>query len=410
MAIWQKENNHDKAIKIILFVFLPFLSFFYSLKRLNTKSSFVVFYLFAILFGMAFTVPISPTAEIGIDGIFYRSSFNEAKLVSELEFIDGLNSFLTFDDGKKDYYFETISYYLTRFTDNYHVMFMVFAMVFAFFGLKSFKFFIEETGPKVTLGVFILAYMFMFNQIFNINGVRFWTAAWIGVYSIFQIFKNGKKQYWLLVLVTPYFHGSFWIFIGVLLLAEFTRRFEKTWVILFVFSFVFSNIAIELLQSYQDALPAFMSGMVNFYTDAERIKLRSEVGTGFSFIPYAFNVLMRLYQALLIFLLVKNSKQIRSNNKTNSLYLFVLVWASVFNFFAFVPSLGIRFNTFIWPLIAYIWLVNFKEVKYKKVLYAMPIVFAWNFFTMLGYYNMVLSLDFYISSPIVLIYNYLIVG
>ena len=172
MAIWQKENNHDKAIKIILFVFLPFLSFFYSLKRLNTKSSFVVFYLFAILFGMAFTVPISPTAEIGIDGIFYRSSFNEAKLVSELEFIDGLNSFLTFDDGKKDYYFETISYYLTRFTDNYHVMFMVFAMVFAFFGLKSFKFFIEETGSKITLGVFILAYMFMFNQIFNINGVR----------------------------------------------------------------------------------------------------------------------------------------------------------------------------------------------------------------------------------------------
>jgi hypothetical protein len=71
MAIWQKENNHDKTIKIILFVFFPFLSFFYSLKRLNTKSSFVVFYLFAILFGMAFTVPISPTAEIGIDGIFY---------------------------------------------------------------------------------------------------------------------------------------------------------------------------------------------------------------------------------------------------------------------------------------------------------------------------------------------------
>ncbi|WP_285269911.1 EpsG family protein [Kaistella rhinocerotis] len=410
MALWQKENSTDNAIKVILFVFLPVLSFVYSLRSLNTKTSFIVFFLCAVLFGMAYTVPSGPTVEIGVDGAYYRLEFDNAKFLSEVEFLEGWNSFLNFDEGKKDYYFETVSYYLSRFTDNYHVMFMVLATVFAFFSLKSFKFFTEEIGQQIGLGVFILAYMFMYNQIFNINGVRFWTATWIGVYAIFQIFKNNKKQYWLLVLVTPYFHGSFWIFIGVLILAELTRRFEKTWVILFGFSFVFSNIAIEFLQSYQDTLPAFMSGMVNDYTDAEYVKSRNEVGIGYGFIPHTFDILMRIYQALLIFLFIKNSKQIRSNNKTNNLYLFLLVWASVFNFFAFVPSLGVRFNTFVWPLIAYIWLVNFKQVKYKEVLYGMPLVFAWNFFTMFGYYNMVLTWDFYISSPVVLIFKYLIIG
>lgn len=204
MAVWQKENDLDKAIKLILFLISPFLAFVYSLRRMKTKSSYVVFFLFAVFFGMAFTINLNS----GFDSIRYVEQFEEYQHVTHLEFMNDFAGFLNFDEGKKDFYFDTVAFYTSRFTDNYHFLFMFFSIVFAFFMLKSFRFLTAEKKFNLSLASFILAYWFVNNDIFNINGVRFWTAAWIGIYAIFQIFQRNDKRYWLLVLVTPFFHGS----------------------------------------------------------------------------------------------------------------------------------------------------------------------------------------------------------
>lgn len=408
---WPQENRTDINNKIFLFIISPFFAFLYSLRTMRTKSSYVVFFLFAVFFGMAFSVPSGTNATFTGDGADYREWFDRYKLIDSYTFINDFEGFLSFDEGKKDFYFDTIAYYTTRITDNYHVMFMVFAIVFAFFMLKSFRFLTAERNLTFSIAGLILSYWFTSNQIFNINGVRFWTAAWVGIYAIFQIFRNNNKRYWMLLLITPYFHGSFWFFIGVLLLAQLTKRFEKIWVVLFIISFFVSNFAIEAIQYFQDSLPSFMQSMINSYTDTEYVKRITEVGTGYSWVPYTFGILNRIYQSLIIYLFIKNSKTIRENKKTEGIYLFLLVWASVFNFLAFVPALGGRFITFVWPLIAYIWLINFKDVKYQKVLYAMPFLWSWNFFVMLyKEYPSVIGFDFIFSNPFYLIYKYLIVG
>ena len=101
MATWLKESNHDKANKVILFLISPFLAFVYSLKRIKTKSSYVVFFLFSIFFGMAFSVQSGKRGDVTIDGAAYRERFDIYKLVSHREFTENFKDFLTFSEERK---------------------------------------------------------------------------------------------------------------------------------------------------------------------------------------------------------------------------------------------------------------------------------------------------------------------
>jgi len=408
MATWLKESNHDKANKVILFLISPFLAFVYSLKRIKTKSSYVVFFLFSIFFGIAFTVQSGKRGDVTIDGASYREKFGIYKFISHREFTENFKDFLTFRARNKDYYFDTVAFFVSRVTDNYHVMFMVFATVFAFFSLKTFKFLTSEDNFDASLSCYILAYLFMINQIFNINGMRFWTAAWIAVYAIFQIFKNNNKKYFLLALTTPFFHGAYWIYLVVIIIAYFFKKYSKLWILLFFISFLVSNISIDLIYSLTDKLPLFLADMALSYTNPEYVELR-RASLASSQFAKIFDFLIRFYLNFMVYLFIRNSKTINNNPKTQNLFSFLLVWMTFVNFTMPVPSLGGRFMTLSYPLIAYIWLVNFKGKKYTKILYAMPFVFLFSFYIQLQYYNMVLDPVFYISNPFYLIYKYLLV-
>ena len=74
----------------------------------------------------------------------------------------------------------------------------------------------------------------------------------------------------------------------------------------------------------------------------------------------------------------------------------------------FVPSLGNRFIQLSYPIIAYIWLVIFKDEKYNRFILFLPLVFMWDIQKVLSYYFQVLDFWFYFSSPIYLIYKYII--
>lgn len=407
MSIWLREKKQDVEIKIILFIISPFFSLLYSLKNINTKSSYIVFFLTAIFFGLAFSVPSGKDLlQGGIDGQSYRADFEDYKYVNIIDFKEGFLGFLSFDEGKKDYYFDTVAFYLSRVTDNYHFMFMIFAIIFSYFSLKSFKFLTSEDKFDASIVSYILVYLFLYNQIFNINGVRFWTAAWIAVYCIFQIYRNGNKKYFLLALLTPFFHGSYWIFLGVLLVAQISKRFERFWVVLFFISFFVSAFAVELIQSLESYLPTFLSKLAQSYTSEESLQ---QTWSGFGWLPIVFKNFILIYLTIMVLLFIRNSKEILLNEKTKNLYLFLLVWVSVFNFLMMVPSLGSRFLQLSYPILAYIWLVIFKGYRYKRVILILPFVFLWSIFKQFLLYSEVLDIYFYLSSPFYLIYKYIII-
>lgn len=120
MATWQKENDTDKAIKVILFIISPFIAFLYSLRTIKTKSSYTVFFLFCVFFGLSFSVSLGKSEENRADGASYREKFELYKYVSDSEFYKRFNEYLSFEEGAKDYYFDTVAFYVSRVTDNYH--------------------------------------------------------------------------------------------------------------------------------------------------------------------------------------------------------------------------------------------------------------------------------------------------
>ena len=407
MATWNKEDNINKVFKYCIFLLSPILAFLFSLRTINTRSSYLIFFLCSVFFGLSFTVDESRA----YDSSRYKMEFENYKYITEHEFLQEFIKYVTFNEGKKDFYFDTVAFYTSRITDNYHVMFMIFAMVFSFFALKSFKFLTSESNFSASIACFILAYLFMTNQIFNINGVRMWTAGWVAVYAIFQIFRNGNRSYFLLLLTTPYFHGSFWVLIGIVVIALLFRQFERVFVIGFFTSFVVGSIAIELLQTTSDLLPVFLQRMVASYTDPEYVELRNQVeDSSLSLVRRISETSIRIYVSFLVYLFIKNSKVIKGNVKTRNLYLFLLVFMTFVNFTMAVPSLGGRYLLLTYPIIAYIWLVTFKDKKYQRVLYLMPLVFSWSFFSQLVLYRNVLEIDFLVGNPLYLIYKYLIQG
>ena len=181
-----KEDANDNIIKWVLFMFSPFFSLVYSIRRINTLSSFLVFFLFAVLFGLAFTVEDFRDAST-IDAVGYRIAFETQRVENWNQFLQSWYSYIEFlDPTQKDFYTVSLYYVVHLFSDNYHYMFMMAAMVFSFFQLKSLKFFVGGSKLRVDYLFLCLLLLFTWNQIFNINGMRFWTCAWIFVFFCFD--------------------------------------------------------------------------------------------------------------------------------------------------------------------------------------------------------------------------------
>lgn len=404
---WKKESNYSLPTKLLFFIISPFISLLYSLKSINTKSSFIIIFLFSICFGIAFTVPKMRDDANQNDGVEYRARFEQYCMTSDVEYYNGLDDFLSFNGENKDYYFDTIAFYVSKISHNYHVMFFVLSIVFVFFQLKCLKYFILNESFKVSLTCMLLLYLFTWNQIVNINGVRFWTAAWIGVYCIFKIFYDNKNRYLLLTLITPFFHGSFWIYIAVIFAAKFFARYEKLWIILFILSIITSNVLLEVMQGYTGYIPSFLENSIAYYTDEFYVNKLNSEGTGLWWIDKFFNILRKSYINILVIILILNRNKISLEKNDTRLYRFLLVLVTFANFGMSIPSLGNRFIILSYSIIAFLWLTFFKGQKYNWAIYIFPIAFFMSIYHQFNLYNLVTDGLFYISSPFILIPQYL---
>lgn len=406
ISSWKKENNSDIAAKFVLFLISPFVSLLYSLRNLNKKSSFWVVFGFCVCFGLAFNVGLERFEGSG-DGITYRVQFEQYRTVSTSEYLGDLKSYLEFDEGAKDFYADTVSFLVSRVTGNYHFLFMVYAIVFAFFQLKALRFFVSANAQNKPFSLYVLCLLalFTFNQIFNINGVRFWTAAWIAVYSVLQIFYNGNKRFLLLAAITPFVHGSFFLFLVTVVLALFSSKLKNVWMIVFVLSFAFSTIAVDVFNMALDYLPSFMANQASAYLDEWTIsEYQNQQGTGLFAIGKAFTTLEKVYINLLVLLLAIKKKD-DYNKGSNKLIVFILILASMANFTMLIPSVGARFIRILYPLIALLFVQYMPESKYKILVYCFPVIFVFSFYYLFMNYLNVVGLSFFISSPLLIFIN-----
>lgn len=392
---------------LILFFLNPFLSAIVSLKNIRDGVSHRILYLWFLVFGIGFCA-----MNEAADSFRYVEEFMMESQYTWGRYLLEVREWATFESNIKDIYTLTINVLVGQFTRNYHWTYLVYAAVFGFFYIKSLKIFLKHQMIRNEIVFYALLFMFCYsNPIFNINGVRFWTAAWIGVYVALNLFVERKYRMIPLLILLPLVHGSSVIWVVIMLAAIILSRFQKVTIGLYLASSFVSAVSyLNILNDYSYMLPQFMQNQIWSYTESEMALERmagiSQYGAAYADFLIA---LPGYFQILLCILLILNRREINQNKEAGILMTVTLALAAITNFLSGIPSMG-RFQAFVIPFLVIVWSMNHDVLKkYDKVFYAIPILYAYSLLYWYRHMSSVTELYLYVFPAPLTTFHYLFV-
>lgn len=396
--VWQKEDNTDIAIKVVLFLISPFLSLIYSLKKMNTKSSYLVFFLFALFYGLCFSVAADSGSLIDTsDASRWRFRFENTNIYTLHDFFLYCAGYFTFSgEDIRDLYFATISFFVHRFSDNYHVFFLVLALVFSFFQLKSLRFLTSNPQFNNGFACLLLCALFTVNNISNIGGMRFWTAAWIGVYSLLELYINKRWSFLVVLFLLPLIHRGFFFLYPVLLLSL-SSKWKGLWTTAYYLSFALSAVSVYFIRDATSYLPSFLTNMIEAYSE-------NTLSEQYSFTKMFLTTLAQVYVNVLFIVIMHKQSRLLPQD-TDRLYRFTLVFLTIVNFVMPIPSLGVRFIVVSYSLIAVLWLNIIGHSRYSFLVYLMPLFMVRTFYVEVVQLLRFQDPSFFFTNPITLLIN-----
>lgn len=381
------------TVKIVYFLINPLLALFSAFRDMKPKSSLIIVGIFYLWFGMSFEPRNESADSYRYNLEFQRFSDNPDQQMK------GVWNAYTNDQTFYNHYmvkdlYVYVMYYITAkiAPHNHHVLFFLFACVFTFFNLVCLRYITREKQFNNSWPIIILLLLFLYsNAIFNINGVRFWTASWIAVTIMYRVLidKHTASMLWLVVL--PFIHGSYILFIAFFIISWIAKSKLNVLAKIYVISFFFGQIGMMVMDSIRAYMPAWLDLMVYNYTESDWGKNRMAGGdTNYmSFYAQILYSLPRWYMLGLLFLASLRRQRIHTK-----LFLgFTLAYFSCVNFSTVIPSVA-RYFVVGYPLIIYIWVANFNALKrYKQYVMAAPICFAYVVFQLIR--NMLSVSDWY---------------
>ena len=367
--------NH-RASKAILFILNPFISAIFSLKDIRDGVSHRFLYLWFLIFGIGFCA-ISEVA----DSFRYVEKFMIEHNYTWSQYMMEINEYFTFESNIKDIYTLTVNFFVGRFTNNYHWTYFIYAAVFGFFYIKSLKIFLRHNNVSNNIVFYALLFMFCYsNPIYNINGVRFWTAAWIGVYVALSVFVEKDYKKLPLLILLPLVHGSSVIWVVIMAIALLLSRFQNITIGLFIASSFVSAVSyLNIMNDYSYLLPQFLQNQIWSYTESEmalkRLSGVSQYGKAYADFLIA---LPGYFQILLSYLLILNRKEINRDKRAGYVLTIMLALAAITNFLSGIPSMG-RFKSLVIPMLVIVWAYNYRILKkYDKYFNVVPFIYAYS--------------------------------
>lgn len=382
----EKDNNHvlqtkqRGAIKIVLSLLYPFGAFIYSLFDVKSKSSYWVFAFFCVLFGLTFIATSDQ-----LDSTRYVEQFQAFCLDPEGNIAYIFDEYLNNDTQIKDIYIYIMYYISARIDgDNYHVLFALFSIVFSYFYLKSMRLLTSNKNFEYSALCFILLFIFTFsNPILNINGVRFWTAAWIAVYIMLCVIVERKYIYIVFIATLPFIHVSYYVFIVFFLISYLLKNHVNLLFSLYILSFFFSDVVLNFLPERSPELPAVFDHLLYSYVYSDKAIAKMEE-TGIYDIPtYArfLNNLPRYFGIVSVFFLYTIRYSLKKSPFAYPLFGFYLGYNTLVNFTSVIPSM-VRFYALGTPILVYLWiesLIKYKQFRWllliSPLLYAYPLLY-----------------------------------
>lgn len=346
----QISNNRNRTTAFIFTLVFPFGGLVYTLSHWREKWAKNTFWLACIYLGAVLVYwPEGSLLGEGADGgryvldlmDMYGSSITLSQILGQYQI----------DAHTMDLYQPLMTYFVSRYTDNGHVLFAAFAVVFGFFYSRNIWYILEQLPGKRLGNLFILVTLyFLISPITNINGVRMWTALHVFVYGMMPYILERDKSKLLWVILAPLFHFSFLyvsIFALVYILLPYRLKTRSyTFLIIAYALFLVSlfvnslnlDVANDMLVEYSpESYEGRIKGYVNQgYLDANKAQLALNNW----YVRLSGSITHWSYNLLLLLMLPCIKRNFKNEAAIMHLYVFALLVGSFANITALIPSGG----------------------------------------------------------------------
>jgi hypothetical protein len=317
----------NKKSFLLLWLINPFVSAVLLLKRMGSVPQILPYLLLSFFFGISFVIAPGSAADSGRYSSQLQYLHN-----NPVGFTDYIGDFYSEDSLNLDLYQPLLTWGVSQFTGNYQWLFGIFALIFGYFWFKSLLM-IRQLMPQ-SAGLFLLLcflLLALINPIWNINGVRMWTAVQVFFYGLLLLNVKNHKTGYILLFSSIFIHFSLSIALVIYFVFTFfpVKNFAVMYAI-YLITFFVGELDLGLIREYFEQLPGFLQSRQGYLNEEYAAGRKEEAE------QMASHIL--LYRKLLQYLIVLFASWIFFN--------FFFKKKRIFNQFAQLFALALFFSAF----------------------------------------------------------------
>ena len=255
------------------------------------------------------------------------------------------------DINTMDLYQPLMTYFISRFTDNGHVLFAAYAVVFGYFYSRNIWYILEKLPNKRLGNLFILVTLyFLVCPITQLNGVRMWTGLHVFVYAVMPYLLERKKSKLWWLLLTPLIHFSYlYVVLFAIAFVLLPYRLKTHSNIFLYIAYVFFIVTLFVNSLNLDATsgalvelsPEAYEGRIEGYVNQDVADRRAEASALNNwYVAGSANILHWSYNLLMLALLPCLRKYFKKSSRLMHLFVFTLLLGGFANIMALIPSGG----------------------------------------------------------------------
>lgn len=255
-------------------------------------------------------------------------------------------------NGKPDLYQPILTYLVSKITGEGHILYLIFGAIYGFFYSRNIWFVLRRMPEAVpNLFLVMVALLFLICPIWNVSGVRMWTALQVLAYGALPYLFDKDKSKLLWVVLTPWIHFSFMMpvvfFFAYLLLPE---KIKSSFTLLnvslalFVFTFFVNILDISAFGSMLERIIApdlYEENIAGYLGDQYMERIISEQDAkSLLFKVSMFVEKYTIFVLSIIAVLLYKRKRKADAIVPMRLFCFALLFYAIANILSIVPSGG----------------------------------------------------------------------
>ncbi|PWN07809.1 EpsG family protein [Rhodohalobacter mucosus] len=399
-----KDNTGYYAA--LLYLAWPLLAMVSAFKNFREPWAKNVFWAFCAFYGFTFAISAESA---GSDIVRY---------ISRLEMMHArgfsLESTISYfaESGDIDVFNTALTFLISLFTDSQAIYTMVIGLIFGFFFSRNVWYVLDRLEGKLHMMTVLLLVIFMLvNPIWNITGVRMWTAVHIFIYGLLPYLVEGKKKGLLIASLSILVHFSMIVPVMVMFAYMLAGNRVTIYFGFFLLTFFISEIDLaafnNIIESYAPEILQERTAGYRSETYVENFR-EGEMQAGLNWYVVWYGAALKWSVLIFLVLMFIRKGDLANNKGYLNLFAFTLLVYGIMNLFSSLPS-GSRFLVIanlcaICTFLLYIQNLDLESRIQKLVYLTLPALFLFVLVSLrMGFYS--LSAAAVMGNPIVALFT-----